>query len=339
MAGQPILASSFVVDSAEEASRYPSAGWDSSDDAFQAIYWRCLVVEMLGARLFNPDLRLVVVSNVEPPSVDGLALRPVFDRLGVEWVRRPLTHRLPRPIASAWGNVLYFYDVLGWLADEAPDARLILIDSDVVVTGPLDAPFEALTVDPVLGYTLGTAADEPLNGSTLSALTAIAAARFGRAPTAPVAHMGGEFLGIRGDALGDWRPHAEAIWADMAAGAPGLAGVTTEEHVWSLLFAGVDVPVGDAGRWIKRMWTDPQHNTVVAGDEARPLWHLPAEKRYGFLDLFRWCRARGFAPDLSPDEFRVAALRLCGVPRASVAKVARDHVRRVRRRLPGGRAA
>lgn len=333
-AGQPILVSSFVADTPAESSAYPSAGADSSTAAFQAIYWRCLVVEMLGARLFNPHLRLVVVSNVAPPTVDGVDLVRLFDRLSVEWVRRALTHRLNQVPGSAWGNVLYFYDILQWQADEVPDARLILLDSDVVVTGPLDELFEALRTHPVLGYTVETAPDEPLNGSTRTALTRIAAARFGRDLTGPVAHLGGELLGVRGDALGDWLPGAEALWADLAAGSPDLAGVTTEEHVWSLLFPGIDVPVGDAGRWIKRMWTDPRHNTVRAGDQRRPLWHLPAEKRHGFLDLFRWCRARGFDTDLPPAEFRAAALRLCGVPRASFAKVMRDGLRRLRRRLP-----
>ncbi|MDE2412424.1 MAG: hypothetical protein KGM18_11680, partial [Sphingomonadales bacterium] len=107
----------------------------------------------------------------------------------------------------------------------------------------------------------------------------------------------------------------------------------TEEHVFSIAFALIDEEVRDASHVIKRIWTSPIHSTAQPGDENLPLWHLPAEKRYGLADLYRWLARQGFPTDLPPDLFRAKAMFLCAVPHKSALKWLRDGMRQAGARL------
>mgnify|MGYP007028596135 CR=1 FL=1 len=103
--------------------------------------------------------------------------------------------------------------------------------------------------------------------------------------------------------------------------------------VFSIAFALLDRPVADARSVIKRIWTSPRFNTAAPGDERLPLWHLPAEKRYGLADLYRALAGRGFPTAMPGDAFRVLAGRLCAVPTKSAGKLLRDGVRQLAAKL------
>lgn len=333
--GDCIIAVGFVADSAHEETDFPSVGAKSSMPAFQAVYWRCIAAAMYGARMRHPAARLVLFANCTPPRIDGIALAELFDRLRVEHVTMHLTHRLPASRVSSWGNVFYFLDILDWLEREG-DARLLLMDSDVLVTGSLQPLFDRLRTHAVAVYDVGTPEAENVNGLDRPAMTEIAAdwaaARGGALTMAgAVPHLGGELLGVAGNALPRWLPEARRFWAAMAKDGTQPARVLTEEHLWSVLFPAIDLPRADTADLVKRLWTDPRHRTVAPGDEALPLWHLPAEKRYGLHDLFAWCAARDFDPAVGHAAYRAAAARLCGIPRIGLAKQLRDGARRLRR--------
>ncbi len=107
----------------------------------------------------------------------------------------------------------------------------------------------------------------------------------------------------------------------------------TEEHFWSILFATMGDRVADANDTLKRIWTSPLRSTVAPGDEDLALWHLPAEKRYGFSDLFHTLARNGFPAGMNADEFRALEGRCAGLPRKTAAKVLRDGLRQVASRL------
>lgn len=121
----------FVVDAANEGTLYPSAGDNSADVKVQAVYWRCLVALFASARITNPEQRLALFCNVAPPVIDGIAIGEVLERYGEELHLAPLTKRLPQRRTAAWGNVLYFFDVLNALEGEPDDLRSALLDSAV----------------------------------------------------------------------------------------------------------------------------------------------------------------------------------------------------------------
>ena len=328
-----ILATGFVVDSPDEGTLFPSAGGSSGSPRVQAVYWRCLIVLFAIARIMNPDLRLMLFSNVRPPVVDGHDLAAVLEKYGVEHRQVPLTTRLDRQLTSSWGNVLYFFDIMGALADLPPETRIALVDSDVLVAGVLAPLFDLLNASDYGYYRVDTADDFDVNGLSPREMGAIASQIAGRAASHPIAHFGGEmFLGT----VGAWqrdRAVFEAVLRDAIAGEGVAAAVRTEEHVYSIAAEVIGAPVSLANGEINRIWTAPDHNTAKRGDENLALWHLPAEKRFGLNDLFHDLGRAGFPTTMQPEQWRALARRRSGLPAKSLSKVFRDSYRRIAAKL------
>jgi hypothetical protein len=329
-----ILATGFIADSPSEGTIFPSAGGNSGDPRVQAVYWRCLTVLFASARITNPDQRLMLFSNIHPPVVDGHDLAYVLEqKYGVELCRVPLTARLARELTPAWGNVLYFFDILASLGAEADETRLAILDSDVVITRSLAPMFQQLDAADYVLYPVDSKDDENVNGLTPRQMGSIAAAIDSRQKAGPITHFGGEIFATR---MGTWRRDAavfQRLLEEAGSGHGPAAGVRTEEHMFSIAAAILNVPVADASANLKRIWTSPRKSTVAPGDQALTLWHLPAEKRYGLRDMFHELARRGFPELMEAAEFRAMAMALCGVPTKSFAKTARDGIRQTAAKL------
>ena len=323
MSAATLLATGFVVDAPHEGTTFPSAGGNSGNPKVQAIYWRCLVALFASARITNPAQRLALFCNVRPPVVDGVDIAGVLESYRVEIRQVTLTARLPQGRAASWGNVLYFFDILTALEAEPDTLRFALVDSDVLVTAPLDGLWRLLDQADFAGYEVDTGADDPVNGMTRREMAGVAAGLSGR-QFESLPHYGGELFATT---IGAWKANRalfETMLAQASAGHGPAAGVLTEEHIYSIAFALLDRPAADAREVIKRIWTSPRHNTARPGDEHLPLWHLPAEKRYGLADLYHWLASKGFPADLPANIFRDRAMALCAVPRKSPRKWLRD---------------
>lgn len=332
MSGSTLLATGFVVDAPDQGTIFPSAGGNSANPKVQAIYWRCIVALFASARLTNPVQRLALFCNIRPPVVDGVDINSVLEGYGVELRLTPLTTRLPQGRTAAWGNVLYFFDILTALESEPDDLRFALVDSDVLVTASLEPLWALLDAEEFAGYIVATEVDEPVNGLTRREMADVASGLTGR-NFAPLPHFGGELFAI---SIGAWNRNRgifDTMLEQATSGTGPAAGVLTEEHIFSIAFAVLDQPAADAQGIIKRIWTSPRFSTAAPGDENLPIWHLPAEKRYGLADLYHWLARRGFPADVPSDEFRQTAMRLCAVPRKSADKWLRDGLRQVAAKL------
>jgi len=327
-----LLATGFVVDAPHEGTFYPSAGGNSADLRVQAVYWRCLVALFASARITNPEQRLALFCNTAPPVIDGIAIAEVLERYGVELRLVPLTARLPQGRTAAWGNVLYFFDVLNALEGEPDNLRFALLDSDILVTASLAPLWALLDKADFAGYVVDSDEDEPINGMTRRTM-AQAACGLSGGEFSPLPHFGGELFATT---IGSWKANRtvfDRILSEATAGKGPASEVLTEEHVFSIAFAVLNRSVAEAGNVIKRIWTSPRFNTARPGDENLPLWHLPAEKRYGLSDLYRFLARRDFPHDMTADEFRTLAGSFCAVPHRSTVKLLRDGVRQVAAKL------
>lgn len=262
-----LLATGFVVDAPGQGTLFPAAGGNSADPRVQAVYWRCLIALFASARITNPGQRLALFCNIAPPLVKGVAIAEVLDRYRVELHRVPLTARLPSERAAAWGNVLYFRDILDSLRAEPDDLRVAVIDSDVLVTASLTPLWGLLDTGPITGYVVGSTEDQPINGMTRRSMAQAAEGLTGKR-FAPLPHFGGELFATT---IGAWKAQrwifAQII--DQAIRGHGPAAeVRTEEHVYSIASALLDTTIVPANAVMKRIWTSPRHNTAQRGRES-----------------------------------------------------------------------
>ena len=327
-----IVATGFVADTADLASDYPSAGGDSSDASFQAIYWRCITGFLFSARVNARECRAMLFSNVAPPVIDGIDLSMVFERMGVTIVCLPLTHRLPH--AKKWGNVFYFMDILKALPGYQSDqGRFALFDSDVVLAGSITPLMRRIGEAEMVGYRVDSAVDEDVNGLTMAQAARLAERLSGTAQPEAIPHLGGELLGFDLIRRASTLAVFDAMWRDMIAHTNGLDAIRTEEHFWSVAAAAQGWPVVEGNDHMKRLWTARNFRTVLEADRTLPIWHLPAEKRYGFVDMFRWMAERDFDTEINAIEFHSVTERIFGIPNPSLHKRMKDLIRGIRHKI------
>ena len=328
-----LIAAGLVIDTTANGTFFPSAGGNSANPRVQAIYWRCVTMLMLSARVTNPDARLALFSNADPPCFGGISLRQVLKEIGVEIHLVEARARLAPGTVKSFGNVLYFMDIFDSLQSEPDDTAVLLLDCDVLLTKHIGPVFNALRSQDFAGYRLETGDDEDVNGLTLSDMSRVATMIFGEQVNLPCQHFGGEIFGA---SLGSWRRHRslfERMLDHSLSQAEGGHGLLTEEHMFSVAFAQRGCSVFEAGAFIKRIWTSPLYNTAQRSDSDLAMWHLPAEKRYGLHDLYYAMANRGFPIDISSEEFLTIAASCCGIPKKSPTKIVRDGARQIASKL------
>ncbi|MES2987754.1 MAG: hypothetical protein V4808_07600 [Pseudomonadota bacterium] len=332
MAGESarnIIATGFIADTSDTASEFPSAGRDSSDPAFQAIYWRCIAVFLFSARLNNPNAEIMLFSNVAAPVIDGIDLGELCQRLDVLQVALPLTKRIPG--RARWGTVFYVLDILDWMMANRPACCFSLFDSDVVVTAPLAPLFDSMETHAFGGYRMAYPADHSVNRLTPAQAAMIVASIDGAKAVPMLPIYGGELFAANMPLAAAWLPKIADLWDFTLEHASDEQAIHTEEHFWSIFFALHTLPIADAHGAVKRIATYHNFTTTIAGDEDVPAWHLPAEKRLGFADMFARLSRSGFPLAFGSTAFRSLAMEIFGIPRRGLAKQLRDSLKRARR--------
>lgn len=340
MSERTTIATWIVLDDPADASEYPSVGADSSRPEFQEVYWRCIALFYLTARAHNPHHPLLLycnhrVENAAPPRIALL-----LHRLGVREVTLPLTHRLPAEAASRWGNVFYELDILAHFAAHDSAASLLLADSDCIWRRPF-APFEArLRAAGCLLYALqprdqkNYQGDVLINGMSRRRMAELSASLFGRAPAGEMPYQGGEFSAFTRAWAVAAQPLAQRLWQQAGAEATAPDGIRTEEHVWTILAAAMAVKPGGANDIIRRIWTNFDAANARSEDLDLTLWHLPAEKKFGFRRMWQAIEAAGTPPEsLSAEVLNEMTRRFMGVPQRGPRKTALDIADKARERL------
>jgi hypothetical protein len=103
--GELYVCTWLYAESQGDESSYPQVRGRPSSEAFQAIYWRCVAVFFGTSVRQQHDVRHLLFTNVETiPTVDGVDVGALLERLGVEIVRRPLEHATPTHHYPEWRN-------------------------------------------------------------------------------------------------------------------------------------------------------------------------------------------------------------------------------------------
>ncbi len=318
---QDLISTLLVLDRPEDASIFPQVGHDSSHPSFQNVYWRCIACFFATSARQNPGTRHALFTNADVlPIVDGLDMGELLCRLNVDIVRVPITHRLGRNRVTSWNNVFYILDVIAHLTQEGGFDRAVVMDSDCVWVRPADGLMADLSRHRILSMSIPYAYDEKLNNASrrdmVRAAQLVAKHRFDFIPN----FSGGEIFAATRDGMVDIHAAVSGMWHELSASPPGDVPIYTEEHLLSIAYEMLGVPTGTADAHIRRLWTALRLNNVTAEDidSGRCAWHLPMEKKTGFVDLFDAVRDRkSWLWTLPPTEARTRIARVMGLPNRS----------------------
>ena len=337
VAGHTAIITWFVADDAANATWFPQVGGRSDAPEAQATYWRCTVTFFASSLGLNPGARHMFYTNTRVPRIDGVDLAALFARWRVEVITLPITYRLPRNAVSSWGNQFYVFDVLDDLAGREDLARAIVLDSDCVWRQPVDRLAAAIDANGALTYELDHsehAEHEAINGLSRAGMARFLA-RHGGPQRAATPYFGGEIYAARRDVTRAIAARAKALWPELLAGAPDAP--REEAHLLSVIYALEGIAPGTANGFIRRMWTTFHHHNLSPADATLAIWHLPAEKKTGFADLFRAIVADPARdPRFEPAAMGLApadVARAMGWPRRRPAKFARDLSLKLREKI------
>jgi len=326
-----VIASWIVLDDPETATAFPSVGSDSAAAEFQSVYWRCLATFFVTARVHNPGLPLVLYANVDMAAAAPLEVLAAMQAIGVVFRRLAVTFRLPSGSVRHWGNQFYVLDVIRDFAANGNGNTLVLADSDCIWRGPADGISAALDRHECLLYTLapndqkGYEAGRLMNGMSLARMAEIARAEFGVGPDRRVQYHGGEFFAATRSFCRAIQPKVDVLWQRAQAEAMLPDAIKEEAHFLSILAEGMAITPGTGNAFVRRIWTNFEDLNVVRSDELLTLWHLPAEKRFGFRRL--WQRLQTSRSDwqaFTPREINRLTARYMGVPRRTPTKLVLD---------------
>lgn len=316
----------FYEQSAGEGGRYAQVRGDSSSESFRDVYRRCLAVFFATARRANPTAKLALYLNHPwrpEASREAGEIANLFANLGVEVRIIEYTSTPPSNWTPAWRNQFFILDVLSDLSRKLqPQDVAVILDSDISWSGSslTHEMWNSLEVEGFLSYVVGYPTEMSVNGFSGVEMAAFVENLTGH-HVATVPYSGGEFVGVRGDICAQVVEVALPMWSQVLERFRTLGEPTIDEaHLLSMTYARLGLRTGGADRFVKRMWTQPfKYRNVTSEDLALPLWHVPAEKKYGLRRMYR-----SLDRLLQSDNFLLHTSRMLGVPTNPTQKVIRD---------------
>jgi hypothetical protein len=283
--------------------RSPNA-WTLSEQSKLNMYYRCMVVCYASIRRLYQQAQLTLFTNRELPEPFSGQLKS----LGVNTVHCASRYVDDTAFKNGFPGCLYTLDVIEHLAHRHNDfSCLVLLDSDCVVRYRLDGMLDILEREEegIYAYEPGYPVNMVANGQSRASLTLALGYLLGQMIAHPIPLYGGEFYGIRAKALRVLATRIEAFWSWMKEeGIKTFGDNLTEEHVMSAVLAQSGGSVHSANGLVKRIWTASVFSTVDGGESQIPIWHLPSEKKRGFVKLYQyWLHHNGYT-DLNDEEFR-----------------------------------
>lgn len=271
---------------------HSQTGRDSDSRRVQDLYWRCVFCLFASSLRANGPLRhLLFVNQLPPASIDGIDLYSLCDRFSIEIVQLDHWTRPPADYCVAWNTQFAILDIIDWLALRAdPDDAVLCLDADCIFTRSIGTEIDVkLQRHGALLYTLDYPPDHDINGLTRNQLTALSLEYDPQVKLSEFNYSGGEFFCCRGDQLGRIGRLARAAYAhSLQRYARGLERFREEAQLLSFVYHQLGYETHTANDLIKRIWTQKQTYTNIDGHEdLLPIWHLPAEKQYGFIKMFR----------------------------------------------------
>jgi hypothetical protein len=291
MKGKNYLVTWMYSPSAEQNIVHLQTG-KSNLQATQNLYWRCVFCLFESSHRNNNGAfeHVLYVNKMPPETIDGISTASLIKTFKINVHVIDERSLPPKGYYKAWSSQFLLIDMLRQMKEfVTADDRVVILDSDVIFTKPVQPDFfNDLDKYNSLLYTIDYPSHRPVNGLSLDELRNMVG-EFSGQNTDSLYCEGGELISFKGVILSEL---LDAVtngyrWA-LGRFEKGLPKFNTEEHLFSYAYWKVGLRPFTGNKYIKRMWTDLSSAVnLEAGDEHRMLWHLPAEKKHGFIRYFR----------------------------------------------------
>lgn len=240
------------------------------------IYMQNIIVCFASLRKFNPTLKLQLITNKK------VRVTKLLEKLNVELSYIPFTFYPPDIYGKRFAGCFYIFDGISAMTEST-----LFIDPDILCMNRLDLQyFNSLEAAGAIGaLDLQFSPSKDVNG--LSHLEAIDIfSRISEKNVTTNFHVGGEafFLPI---SLKEHFANQVTDYWEYAKLKSQVTLLPTEEHIFSVLLS--NFKYSRINHMVNRIWTTKSYRKIEGGnfENGLSLWHLPAEKTRGFLQIYK----------------------------------------------------
>lgn len=285
-----IIATWIYLDNEDEKSYFPQMGGDSSNLNFQKTYWKCVACFFATSLRYNKEYEHYLFTNsTEIPSIDGFNLKKFFEENHIKVIQVKNLYKLPKDYYKSFNNQFYEFSIIDYLSKELnPEDSFLLLDSDCIFTKSASNLFDEINSSIAGSYVYPYSENVEINGITRIQMKKLFN-ELGIVATNNPFYCAGEILLCNGEFL-------QKIAVDFTKLFPILLSkhkndktkFNEEAHVLTYFYYKYNAKIGNLDKYIKRIWTDSKSfRNTEESDFNLTIWHLPAEKKYGFNRLFK----------------------------------------------------
>lgn len=277
----------------DENIAHHQIGNSASKQKAQNYYWRCVFLLFESSNRLNAsNIRHLLFVNKNPPDeIDGIKTKDLLDQYNIELIEFETLTKSPKDYYGAWNTQFIVLDVLDWLKkNAAPNDNVFILDSDIIFNKPIDEKMlNDLRKQKALLYSMDYDPDKKINGLTRKELLQISKEMNSSFPADTFTYSGGEFICCLGSEISKiselGRQGFEICLERHKSNQPKF---NEEAHLLSYVYTLIGYMTHTGNPYIKRIWTDRSLYSNIDGTEDQlTLWHFPAEKKHGFLKVFR----------------------------------------------------
>ena len=285
-----VISTWIYLDDKDSAQKFSQTHMLSSSKAHQDIYWRCVYVFFKFAQLAaGVDYEYVLFTNYKEKSliVDGIDILKSLELMNVKIIQRDFTYKLPRGYYGSWGNQLYEFDILDEFSSRYKDSKLLMLDSDCIITKNINEIFERLDFTQALtfrGEYNNYPKDEKIDGISEREMLILANSLLDENHyLEDFKYICGEFFAATSnfiEIINKEFPNVYSKMVDIYNKENNSSAIkfNEEAHFLSFFYLKYNIEVGTADKYIKRLWSDDSYYKIKPEDIELPIWHCITQK-------------------------------------------------------------
>ncbi|WP_243495578.1 hypothetical protein [Priestia aryabhattai] len=214
-----------------------------------------------------------------------------FEENGIKILRVPFTHFL-MPSQFVWSNAFYKLNALNYVINNLEYDYYLELDTDTYVPRNLNDLWSECEYDNLLLYNTKHKASHPVRKAIMEDYEKIFRKK------SNVQQWGGEFICGNKQVLKLFLDKLQEVYNSIATAGFNVDTNSGDEMLISI--AAKSMNILDSGAYIERYWTQRFYlsSTNWANDYVL-IWHLPAEKKYGMIELYDYYEKKRKFPSIT----------------------------------------
>lgn len=270
-----------------------------TDQKLLDIYMKNIFVSLKSARIQNPQDDVMLVTNADLPE----QYQMLFKEHEIQ-VRIIPYDIFVMPKQFCWSLAFFKLCALHYLTGQTAYEHILLMDADTITMKSYEELWKEADYG-VLLYGVGHSLNHHDRQLIMEDYH-----RLYPEGKSNIVHYGGEFICGRRTELQEFVKICLRVYNTMRDSGYNVSERTGDETVWSIAAAQFGSIV-NAAPYIYRFWTEEFYlvSTVTVSNPVA-IWHIPSEKKTGFVRMFYYYEKHGAFPDAE------RAAQMLGIVRA-----------------------